>query len=76
MRHVKNGWVGWLAVQLLFVSCVNHIADDVLVGTVPITFTVKLQKSGTKITGNAFDGGDETGFLQQSVQEILLGNVI
>lgn len=61
MRHVKNGWVGWLAVQLLFVSCVNHIADDVLVGTVPITFTVKLQKSGTKITGNAFDGGDETG---------------
>lgn len=50
------------AVLLILTSCVNQIAEEeVQVGTVPITFSVKVQKADTKITDNAFDSGDETG---------------
>ena len=64
MKKLLNCWTrllmgGWTAV-LILTSCVNQIADEVEVGTVPINFSVQVQKAGTKVTGNVFDSGDET----------------
>lgn len=47
--------------MLILTSCVNQIVDELEVGTVPINFSVQVQKVGTKVTGTAFDSGDETG---------------
>ena len=42
-------------------SCVNHINDEIQMGTVPISFSVKVQKINTKIADNNFESGDEAG---------------
>lgn len=54
----------------ILTSCVNQIVEEVEVGTVPINFSVQVQKAGTKVTGTAFDSGDETGLLLCSVRLI------
>lgn len=53
--------IGWWMAMSILTSCVNQIAEEVEVGTVPINFSVQVQKAGTKVTGTAFDSGDEAG---------------
>lgn len=45
-------------------ACVNEIAsEDIEIqgGNIPITFSVKIEKSATKVTGNTFDANDQIG---------------
>ena len=58
---MKNLQYIWLACVLLNVSCVNEIETEVKEGSVPITFSVQIEKPTTKVTNNAFDMGDEIG---------------
>lgn len=58
---MKNLQYIWLACILLNVSCVNEIETEVKEGSVPITFSVQIEKPTTKVTNNAFDMGDEIG---------------
>lgn len=59
----KKGWQALLASCFLFgtMSCVNQIADEIEIGTIPITFAADVQKASTKMADNAFESGDETG---------------
>ena len=58
---MKNFHYSLLACILLNVACVNEIETEVKESSVPITFSVQIEKSTTKVTNNAFDMGDEIG---------------
>ena len=56
----------WLA------GCINSINEDIpLEGDIPISFSVKIDKTSTKVTDNVFDEGDQIG-----LYAILTGNAI
>ena len=48
-------------------ACVNQIADDaeeeLEVGTVPIAFSVRIQKTTTRVSSTTFEKGDKVGLL-------------
>lgn len=39
-------------------SCINQIESEIKEGNIPITFSAKVKKTNTKVTGNLFDKGD------------------
>ena len=59
----KNRRITTLAALATFAltSCVNHINDEIQIGTTPITFSVKVQRNSTRIVDNNFESGDEAG---------------
>lgn len=60
----SKGWQALTLAALLALtptSCVNHINEEIQMGTIPITFSVKVVQSNTKITDNNFESGDEAG---------------
>ena len=60
----SKGWQALTLAALLALtptSCVNHINEEIQMGTIPITFSVKVVQSSTKITDNNFESGDEAG---------------
>lgn len=44
---------------LAHTSCINQIESEVTEGSIPITFSAKVKKTGTKVTGSLFDKGDQ-----------------
>lgn len=40
-------------------SCINQIESEIKEGNIPITFSAKVKKTNTKVTGNLFDKGDQ-----------------
>lgn len=50
-------------------SCINQIESEIKEGNIPITFSAKVKKTNTKVTGNLFDKGD-----QMALYAIVSGN--
>lgn len=52
---------------LVNTACVNKISDDpeteLTEGTIPISFSVQIKQTATKVTGNAFEKGDKAGLI-------------
>lgn len=46
---------------LLNAACVNEIATEVSKSDVPITFSVKIKETATKVSNDAFENGDKIG---------------
>lgn len=59
-------------------ACVNQIDDEesettIKEGTIPISFSVKVEKASTKVTNNAFDIGDKMGLFVITPSESIKG---
>lgn len=63
---VSFGWMGMTA-------CVNEIAStgEVEEGEIPISFSLKIKKAATKMTGDAFEAGDRIGLFAMLTGESL-----
>lgn len=46
--------------SVLAIACVNHLDDETQVGTIPISFSVKIDNK-TRVTNNKFEKGDKAG---------------
>lgn len=58
-KKVRNALC--LVFILSFISCVNKIDDNTQESNIPISFSTKISKSGTKGTQNTFNIGDKIG---------------
>ena len=78
LTHKHNNMKNLIQLKELFVTalfccvafgntaCVNQIEDDseeIEVGTTPITFSVKIEKTMTRVSSTAFEKGDKVGLL-------------
>lgn len=57
----RQTWTLAALIAATMTSCVNHIDDEIQIGTIPIRFSVEVQKATTKIADNNFENGDEAG---------------
>ncbi|WP_373827979.1 fimbrillin family protein, partial [Bacteroides heparinolyticus] len=58
-------------------ACVNSIGEDAETeleeGTIPISFSVKIKKATTKVTGNLFEKGDQMGLIATTSSSSIKG---
>lgn len=58
-------------------ACVNSIGEDAETelekGTVPISFSIKIRKATTKVTGNSFEKGDKMGLIATTASGSIKG---
>ena len=58
----KYNFISICLLSLLSTACVNNIGEEMQVGKIPITFSVKeINSTNTKVSENAFDKEDEIG---------------
>ena len=58
----KYSFISICLLSLLLTACVNNIGEEMQVGKIPMTFSVKgINSTNTKVSGNAFDKEDEIG---------------
>lgn len=51
--------MGSIVLPFAHTACINQIESEVTEGNIPITFSAKVKKTGTKVTGSLFDKGDQ-----------------